>query len=270
MTKHGPGALARLTRAALRAAEAEGFRDAERAAGFLYRFNTVVPTERWKAQHRGRESVAEIWGAVRGSESRSRLQQHWLEAEKDSSSGWWAWTPRRSGAELGGEGVRFKLYVSPAIEALRPAFEALVSVLAGSGAPPFKVGADAGGLFRPDKIIVYFSDLGDLTTAAHRLADRLQGVEAQGVPFTAEIAGGGLLSWSVDPPVSTGQASGPPQSWRTWITLRAALALIAAQRQQDPRTAPWRRALEQLRGEGVDVERWVPSPTQWTSADGWR
>ncbi len=270
MTDHRSGTLARLSREALRAAEAEGLADARSAAEFLYRFNSANASDRWRREHADRRSTAKALGAGRGSVARSLLREHWLEAGEDRAPGWWVWTARHAGDELGGPGPEFKLYVSPAVEMLRPTFETLVEVLPSSRALSFKVGADAMGLLRPDKIVVYFSDLGDLTAAAHRLADRLREVAPQGVPFTSEIGRGGLLSWSVDPPVDARHASGPRPTWRAWITNRAGLALSAALREGERNTPAWRRAVERLRHEGVDVERWLPAATLWSSASAWR
>lgn len=267
MSERDPGYLARLTQGALRSAEAEGLLDVRCVAESLYRFNSVAPSSHWERRYPDRESTATALGVGRGTASRAQLEERWLEG---SGSGWWTWTARPTGDELGCAGPEFKLYVSPAIEALRPAFEGLLELLSTSRARAFKVGTNATYLLRPDKIVLYFSDLCDLTSTAHRLADRLRRIAAQGVPFTSEIACGGLLSWSVDPPACRRVASEPPLSWRTWVTRRAAHALVAAQREAEPQIEPWRRALELLRREGVDTENWRAAPAQWASLDAWR
>jgi hypothetical protein len=129
----------------------------------------------------------------------------------------------------------------------------------------FKVGADAAGLLRPDKMVAYFDNFEALAAVADSLADALAGVSAHGVPFSAEITSDGLLSWGVDPP----REERPPgwsggQSWRLWVTNRLAGALLAARGQGVEE--PWRFALERLRVEGVDVERWVPASSLWSGA----
>jgi len=270
VSERSPGTLAQLTRDALRAAEAERCPDVRSVTEFLYRFNSVALTERWERDYPNAEATAKTLGIGRGTEWRSLLQEYWLASDPRLTPGWMMWTARSQGDELGGPGPGLKLYVSPALDALRPTLEAIVQVLPFGGANAFKVGAGAADLLRPDKIVVYFSDLDDLSAAASRLTDRLQGVAAQGVPFTSEISGGGLLSWSVDPPLAAGPTSAPPVSWRSWITLRAAQALVAAQSRTNARGAPWRRALDQLQREGIDIERWVPRAAQWTSPDAWR
>jgi hypothetical protein len=92
------------------------------------------------------------------------------------------------------------------------------------------------------------------------------------VPFTAEIAGGGLLSWGVDPPpaVGLGPAAGEGRmSWRLWLTHRLARALIAAVAAAEA-MEPWRFAIERLRLEGIDTDSWTPGGGLWRRGEsGW-
>jgi len=191
------------------------------------------------------------------------LEESWLRKSSSTAPGWVVWFFRESGLELGGSGAQFKLCVSPAIEALEQVFPELVRVATYCRARSFKAGADAAGLLRPDKLVAYFSTLGDLASAAHELAQCLGGVPAQGVPFTAEIFGAGLLSWGVDPPAQSQMPGRAAPSWREWICYRLAVALIEARKEDDRTEPPWHRALEQLREQGVQVERWLPSPAFW-------
>src|SRR6185369_3495174 len=116
----------------------------------------------------------------------------------------------------------------------------------------FKIGADAAGLLRPDKIVLYFADQQSLLQVAGALHARLPGVRAQGVPFSAEITGDGLLSWGMDPPARERVlAWHEPESWRLWVARRLALAMIAAQAAAptsgEGALAPAAFALERLR-----------------------
>ncbi len=155
----------------------------------------------------------------------------------------------------------YKLYVSPQPEALPIAFGDILAALAAAGAPQLKIGADFRGVLRPDKIVAHFPDFESLAAGAARLAERLGGmggmggIAAQGVPFTAEIGGDGLLSWGVDPPLPAGRSAAWRESWRTWLCRRLALALLAG---RGSAPEPWRFALERLRLEGVDTESWAP------------
>jgi hypothetical protein len=94
---------------------------------------------------------------------------------------------------------------------------------------------------------------------------RLAGVAAQGVPFTSEIGGDGLLSWGMDPPQTAARSWNGRLSWRLWLTHRLARALISACRSPESSTAePWRFALERLRLEGVDTATWTPAASLWS------
>ncbi len=264
------GTLAQLSREALRAAEGLGLLEPPSVARFLYEFNRADPPDDWAGGGLDAEAVRALLSIGSGTRPRSILDEHWVEIDPAAVPGWLVWAKPTGGHEVGAPGPELKLYVSPDIESLGAVFEAIVPILASSRARSFKVGANASGLLRPDKIVVYFSDLGDLAATAQRLTDRLRGVPAQGVPFTSEIGGDGLLSWSVDPPAGADPSSQPRPTWRTWITNRAARALIAARRESDVESPPWRRALECLRDEGIDVERWLPATTQWSSRGAWR
>jgi hypothetical protein len=57
-----------------------------------------------------------------------------------------------------------------------------------------------------------------------------------------------------------------PESWRLWLARRLAAALVAARGNTTPDVPAWRFALERLRREGVDVDRWTPSSTLWATA----
>jgi hypothetical protein len=131
-----------------------------------------------------------------------------------------------------------------------------------------KIGMDAAGLLRPDKIVAYFGSREDLDTAARELANELQGCPAHGVPFTAGIDDDGLLSWGIDPPESERPLSWlDRESWRLWIakSLGAALALAkgAARPLAQQVVEPWRFAVERVRRHGVDVDTWTPADTLW-------
>jgi hypothetical protein len=145
-------------------------------------------------------------------------------------------------------------------------------------------------------VVAYFARFDDLARAASILAARLGGVAPHGVPFSAELVAGGLLSWGVDPPAWSGAGAGwdGSGSWRLWLTNLLARALLAAAaggaagtadataagpldepaaaRAEAPGAAseaaagaPWRFALARLRLEGVDTATWAPGAAlrQW-------
>ncbi len=277
------GKLARLSAAALRHAEALGVADPETLAASLYGYNRQPVTAAWARRLPDRAAVLDYLDAAAGSPLGRRLAAEWDRASGESEpEGWIAWRYRgRQGAAAGqrpsGGRAAFKLYLSPAIEALPAAFAAVVETLEAAGRGDFKIGCDAAGLLRPDKLVLYFAGQEELLAVADGLARRLPGLPAQGVPFTAEIGLDGALSWGMDPPKSARLVSWHEgESWRIWVVRRLASALLAARDglagEPDGRVetegglAPWQFALERLRREGVDVDRWTPAAHIWQAA----
>jgi hypothetical protein len=233
-------------------------------SGSLYNFGREPLTAAWDRRAPDREHALEVLGAGPGSALRKRLETRWHWPESESPA-WIPWGQRNRRRVA--RGPVHKLYVSPATDSLPAAFEIVVDVLDRLGGPDFKVGANAAGWLRPDKLVVYFSDLEALLLAANELTTALDGVPPHGVPFTAEIAGDGLLSWGIDPPLETHALPWEAQqSWRLWVVRRLASALIAAQASPGETVEPWRFALERLRCEGLDVDEWTPSATLWSQA----
>jgi len=135
----------------------------------------------------------------------------------------------------------------------------VLELLRESPAHHFKVGSDAAGLLRPDKIVIYFWDFESLQETAKQIAARLAGCPAQGVPFSAGLGGDALLSWGIDPQPEKGALAWQErESWRLWLTNRLAVALLAAKKAPTSGLEPWRFALERLRLDNVDTETWAP------------
>ena len=179
---------------------------------------------------------------------------------------WRSWRAKRAGEMRDGPDPGYKLYVSPALDALPRAIEAVADSLAsGHGAKAFKVGADLGGLCRPDKLVVYFDRLDDLQDAAVSLEQRLGVCPAHGVPFTAAVTADGLLSWGADPPVF-GADAGRVTSWRLWVSELLAEYLESARSDNENALQPWQFALERLRLAGIDTDTWVPASGMWREA----
>jgi hypothetical protein len=257
----GSGRLAELSRAALRYGQALALDDPLRLAWRLYGYNRRPLTPRWRRLLPGAEAVERHLGIAPGGANRRLLDQGWTRL--DAVPGWLSWRAHRAREERVGAaaGATYKLYVSPAPEALAAGFGNVLAALAAARAPQFKVGVDAWGLLRPDKIVAYFPSFERLGEAAGAVAERLGGAPAQGVPFTAEIAADGLLSWGVDPPAGDrGLLWGGRESWRLWLAHRLARALLAARAAASPPVGvePWHFALERLRLEGVDTDSWTP------------
>jgi hypothetical protein len=158
-----------------------------------------------------------------------------------------------------GPGGTFKLYVSPGVEHLADAFRVVTESLTAPATISFKVGRDLCGVLRPDKLVVYCACRDAIDQAAEQLRRRLEGMPAQGVPFTAAIDEDGMLSWGVDPPRRERSVPWRGSSWRHWLTDRLAAALIAARTAGTDAVEPCQFALERLRLEGIDPLTWAPA-----------
>ncbi len=264
-----PGSrLAEISLAALRYGQRLDVDDALVLSYRLYGFNRRPLTPRWKRLLPGGgggvsgNAVLAWLGIGPGGRWRSELDRGW-EPRGGSTEWWLSWQNRAPVDGLTGSGATWKLYISPAPEALPDSFGAILEALTAARAPQFKVGADAWGILRADKIVAYFPSFELLAAAADALASRLSGMPAQGVPFTSEIGGNGLLSWGVDPPREESPQGG--ESWRLWLTHRLARALLSAKSAEGVTGAaePWRFALERVRLEGVDTDTWTPSAVLW-------
>lgn len=250
--------LARLSRAAMLHALALGETSYAPLAARLYGFNRLPLQACWQKRLPGPAAVAGFLGMGEGGALRPLLDRNWVELPP--ADGWLHWQARSPRGDRAAAGPRFKLYLSPRPEALPEVFADFLAGLEEVRAERFKVGADAAGILRPDKTVAYFASFDQLGDAALRLAGRLGAAPVQGVPFTAEIGGGGLLSWGVDP-VS---AHGGRRSWRVWLAHEIAAALVAARTEPvEDDQEPWERALARLRHRGVDPETWSP-------VAGWR
>jgi hypothetical protein len=285
----GAGRPAALSRAALHHAEElartlPGI-EAQELSLRLYGYNRRPLTPAWRRLLPSPAAVRGYLGVAAGGGCHELAGRYWQEEPVGAGEGWLRWRSR-SPAMIAGSAT-YKLYVGVPAEALPGCFAAFLDGLAAGGAPGFKVGGGASGLLRPDKLVAYFPTFDGLALAASALGERLRGIAPQGVPFSAEISGGGLLSWGMDPPpgVGTGVAAERRISWRLWLTNRLARALLAAVHAEAaadaappaaappsgadaPAIEPWRFAIERLRLEGVDAETWAPRGGIWRPLAG--
>lgn len=252
----GGGRLAEISLAALRYAQDLAEDDPLALSFRLYGYNRRPLTPAWKRLLPKGENVLAWLGIGPRGPRRSLLDRSW-ERTGGSTEWWLSWRSRQDG-DLSGGGATWKLYISPVPEALPESFGDILEALAAAKAAQFKVGADALGILRADKIVSYFPSFERLAAAAEALEARLSGIPAQGVPFTSEIGGAGLLSWGVDPPREE-TSFGGGESWRLWLTHRLSRALLSARSEPEP----WRFALERVRLEGVDTDTWTPGALLW-------
>lgn len=264
-TSTDEGVVARLSRDALKYAQNLEIADVQRLSARMYFYNRLPATPEWRRRFPSPEAVVEHLGIGPGGDVRPELDRHWAKVTLPPlQDGWLMWRARRPSPDSDQSATTYKLYVSPRCEDLRETFRATADVAARLGVGRFKVGKDIYGMLRPDKLVVYFGRFEDVQKAADLLLGRLDGCPAQGVPFSADLGGAGLLSWGVDPPREQQVLDWQErESWRLWITNRLAMALVAAKSGLSRTVEPWKFALERLRLEGVDTESWVPSRTIW-------
>lgn len=256
-------AAARLSREALLHAQDLETSDAQALSMALYRYNHIPLTPFWKTRFANGEAILAHLGADRGP-LHLLLDRGWIASQREGS-GWLSWSSTTPWPRTAAD-VTYKLYVSPRPERIRDAFEIVVRVLADFPGTPFKIGNNAAGLLRPDKLVAYFLTHEQLGEAAERLGQELEGCQAHGVPFTAGLDDSGLLSWGVDPPENDRALQWlGRESWRLWLVQRLGAALsIAKTARSGAAVEPWRFAIERARRHGVDVETWTPSATLWS------
>jgi hypothetical protein len=258
------GTIARLSLEAMKYAQALDLHDSAKLSARLYCYNRIPLTPYWQRKFPNSDTVAEYLGLQMHSNA-LLLKRHWAEVAPASSfGGWFAWSARHVQPEVCTSRFIYKLYISSACEYIRDAFQTTIEALVDMHATDFKIGKDLSGLLRPDKLVVYFSSIEACQDTAALLKQKLAGLPAHGVPFTAEIAGDGLLSWGVDPPAEEQTFNGQEgESWRLWVTNRLATALLTAKAGWSDKVEPWQCALERLRLDGVDTESWTPPQLSW-------
>ncbi len=254
-----PHGIARLSLEALRHADDLQSEDAATLSAAMYFYNRIPISRFWRARFPDRGAVLAHLDADRDALA--------LWHRPSDGPGWISWSTRER-PPRDAASPTYKLYVSPRPENIRDAFHALVRALADLGGADFKIGEDAAGLLRPDKLVVYFASREQLDRAAAVVLARLDGCPAHGVPLTAGIDGAGLLSWGIDPPQNERALSWlGPESWRLWLATKLADAMAFAKTCGTRREiAAWQFARERVRRLGVDVERWTPTDALWRAA----
>ena len=261
------GTLERLSLEALLYGQRLGLRDPMALSFRLYAYNRTPLSPYWSRILPDAGAVAKYLG-IQDRPVKELLDREWSRVPNpDTDGGWLAWHSPRSGTRItfaDRNTLLCKLYISPRTESLPEAFPLVLNVLARTRVQHFKIGKDASGLLRPDKKAAYFSSSEQFMATAEELKKELKGCSPQGVPFTAELAGDGLLSWGVDPPKD--EEALPwigRESWRLWVTNRLAVALIEAGGDNTGILEPWQFALRRLQLEGVDTRSWIPADGNW-------
>ena len=244
--------LSRLSLDALAYAERLRLSDVNSLTARLYCSYRVPLSRRWACAYPDPGAVLELM-------PKRTLSRHWFGPVVDESRDWISWGRRDERLKSRSADFPYKLYVSPDIEAVPEVLCPLVDTMTDAGVAQFKIGADATGLLRPDKIVVYLGSAEELATVAGAVGTTLAGVAPHGVPFSAELGGDGLLSWGGDPPSGAGPVGAARESWRVSVCRRLAESLLRAQAAPLRRTRPASFALARLALDGVDVRSFAPA-----------
>lgn len=253
------GFVAGLSRRAMEYAQSLEISDALSLSSRLYHYNCLPASPQWRRLLHDQAAVERYLGVGDGAGTQM-LERSWSRHKSDPGNPWLVWQANYIGSNNRTAEPVFKLYVSPAPDSARAGFQATSAALVQSRAFHFKAGADVYGLLRPDKFVAYFHAFADLQETADAIVRELSGCSAQGVPFTSELGGKGLVSWGIDPPTDRNTVSWlARESWRLRITNRLATALILANTCANQHGPPWRFAVERLRLEGIDTQTWTPT-----------
>jgi hypothetical protein len=247
------GALGRISLAALRCAAALAIPDPRLLSKCLYRYNTRPHSPAWQRRFPDSNAITRLF-----EEARAVTRSPWTSfITTEGGVSWRAWERPDAPAPLP-RAPTYKMYLSPEPTAVGAATRAVLG-LGGTRCAPFalKAGNNLPTLLRSEKLVVYFLSRDQLLEAADRLRPLLAGLPAQGVPFTSELFGDGLVSWGIDPG-SDAEPPGPLRqlSWRRWITARLGVALASALAAGMGGVA-WQYALDRVRLDGVNPETWT-------------
>jgi hypothetical protein len=255
------GRIPALSFAALRWAQELPSANPKVLSAWLYQYNGLPMNPTWARRFSAPEQIDELLGLQPGGPAQALLEEHYIPSE---APGWRAWRSLAADLVVDPDQPTFKLYVSPHPDVLGEVFFIAAGYMAEARVLTFKLGGDAFGLLRPDKLILYFSDYGALEAFAGSLALALAGFPAQGVPFTAALSEDGLLSWGMDPPQNE-QIPGwrGVESWRVWVTDRLARAILRARVLERAQIEPWHYAMLRLSLDGIHMQTWLPSRTMW-------
>jgi hypothetical protein len=227
----------------------------------LYFYNRIPASVKWRKVLATKESVVSYLGIDRGL-SYTIANKYWQMAESTSNQEWFFWHNRKPFNY--NSNSKYKLYISPHPTYIKEVFSDVIRILARNNVTAFKVGATLYGILRPDKMVVYFSNLQKLKSTANELSDVLAGVRAQAVPFTALLDDQGMLSWGIDPPYCMNLLPWDATSWRHWITDRLASSLIQASNNNTvSHIEPWKFALERIKLDGINPVSWIPDEDIW-------
>jgi hypothetical protein len=227
--------------------------DAITIAHKLYSYNRRPVTPALRRRLPDKAACQSFLGLGPADRSSRTIARFWSRGADDSP--WLVFSSRQHQRQRPQESC--KLYIGLAFEELRDCLPAVAELLAAGEATQFKIGTDLDGLLRPDKLVAYFPSRETLAATARTLLPAIASRTVHAVPFSAQIAESGALSWGMDP---ANAWLGDRVSWRQWMCEKLAAALVAARSSTAAMAvAPWQFALERLRLEGVNTDTFMPT-----------
>jgi hypothetical protein len=224
-----------------------GLTDVERICTRLYCAGRIPLSSRWTSAYPDETAVLALFGT-------SLVDDGWRQAiSVEQAGGWLLFHRDDSRTDSRTVDFPYKLYVSPHPAVLSEVIPVIVRSASSAGASRFKIGADAVGVLRPDKMVFYLTSADELSAVAAAVGHAIHGTTAHGVPFSAALSDDGLLSWGGDPPIEEGPIGSSRESWRLSVCRRLAEGLRVAVGVEFQHASPTDFALARLQLDGVNV-----------------
>ncbi len=260
---NGAGALAALSTAAMSHAAMLRTSSVRAVSERLYAFNSAPETPRLRAQFSNASNIARVLRLAAPTSLAHLIAERWRSPQPFDEASWWTFEMWGL-AVVPNEGLRFKVYLSPTIDALARAIDLAIPILKRHACPVFKIGGGLHQLLRPDKFVAYFFNQRQMRETASDLAVALAALPGQGVPFSGPVNHTTIVSWAIDPPSDAHPLAWQGRdSWRTWVARRIARYILIARHYATSPVKPWEFARIRVKLDGVDTGDWTPADGEW-------
>lgn|GEM_PF-6123399 len=193
-------------------------------------------------------------------EEKAEFAKIWLRPSQNRNSGWINFHRAQSQTIMGRNSNKsnFKLYLSPIFTDLPLVFKRIQTHLNSSQAFSFKFGENQRGLLRPDKFVLYFHSSEEALDTGHFLAGILSDLPVQGVPFTRQIGGTGMVSFGMDPPLQEVIQEIEGGSWRAQLADILASSILVCKKKELDMESSLKYIKAQLYAHNIDPINWSP------------